>query len=176
MKFRSYFASLNVSLLGTALVATSAVSIYALPSSRSPVPPALLTATPSPQEVGQAVYGQINQYRHQKGLPLLRWDAQISQQALAHSQALASGRVPLGHHGFQQRIQAIGKTTPYSRAAENVASTIANATPDRQAVQGWLSSPSHLKNITGPFDTTGIGVARNDQGQYYFTEIFIKRR
>lgn len=176
MKFCSYFASLNVGLLGTALLATSAVSIYALPSSRPPVPPTRLTTTPSPQEVGQAVYRQINQYRHQQGLPLLQLDAQISQQALAHSQAMASGRVPLGHHGFQQRIQAIGKTMPYSRAGENVASTIAGATPDRQAIQSWLSNPNHLKKMIGPFDTTGIGVARNDQGQYYFTEIFIKRR
>jgi len=43
-------------------------------------------------------------------------------------------------------------------------------------VQGWLKSPGHRKNIKGDFDVTGIGVSKNAQGDYYFTQIFIKRQ
>jgi uncharacterized protein YkwD len=47
--------------------------------------------------------------------------------------------------------------------------------PDQQAVQGWLKSPGHYKNIVGDFDMSGIGVTKNAKGEYYLTQIFIKR-
>jgi uncharacterized protein YkwD len=43
----------------------------------------------------------------------------MSEQARIHSQNMASGKVPFGHQGFQQRVTAVA--IPYSSAAENVA-------------------------------------------------------
>lgn len=124
----------------------------------------------------QAVLTQINQYRASRKLSPLTLDPSISVQARAHSQAMASGRTPFSHNGFQQRVQAIALTISYSRAAENVAYNQGYSDPVRQAVQGWLQSPGHRQNIEGSFDLTGIGIAQNAKGEYYFTQLFIRRR
>lgn len=133
-------------------------------------------ATASQTTLEQAVLTQINQYRASRKLPPLALDARISEQARMHSQSMASGRTPFSHNGFQQRVQAIARTIPYSRAAENVAYNQGYSDPVRQAVQGWLQSTGHRQNIEGTFDLTGVGIAQNAKGEYYFTQIFIRRR
>lgn len=120
----------------------------------------------------RSVFEQINQYRLEQGLSALVLNADISQQARQHSQTMASRRT-LSHDGFDQRIAAIEQWIPYRSAAENVAYNQGYAAPDRQAVDNWLDSPGHLKNIVGEFNLTGIGVAQNQQGEYYLTQIFI---
>ncbi len=138
-------------------------------------PRAIQSATTS-ANLDQAVLQQINQYRASRNLPALKLDPRITAQALAHSQAMASGQVPFSHNGFQQRVATIGKAIPYSSAAENVAYNMGYSDPATQAVQGWLKSPGHLKNIQGKYNLTGIGVAQNAKGEVYFTQIFIQSR
>jgi uncharacterized protein YkwD len=89
---------------------------------------------------------------------------------------MANGRVTFSHDGFQQRVAAIARTIPYNRAAENVAYNQGYSDPVRQAVQGWLKSTGHRQNIEGSFNLTGIGIAQNAKGEYYFTQVFIRRR
>ncbi len=139
-------------------------------------PQLVAQAASSIPSLEQAVLTQINQYRASRKLAPLTLDSRISVQARAHSQAMASGRTPFSHDGFQQRVQAIARAIPYSRAAENVAYNQGYSDPVRQAVQGWLQSTGHRQNIEGSFDLTGIGIAQNAKGEYYFTQIFIRRR
>lgn len=124
----------------------------------------------------ESVHQQINQYRRSQKLPPLTLDSNISKQARLHSQAMATGRLPFGHGGFEERVRAIAQSIPYRQAAENVAYNQGYSDPATQAVQGWLKSPGHLENIEGDFDVTGIGVSKNAKGDYYFTQIFIKRQ
>ena len=124
----------------------------------------------------QSVYEQINQYRQSRNLPLLKLDLRITEQARLHSQAMASGQVPFGHQGFEQRISAISRIITYRQAAENVAYNQGYRAPDREAVQGWLKSTGHRNNIEGQYDLTGIGIAKNAKEEYYFTQIFVRRR
>lgn len=124
----------------------------------------------------QSVHQQVNQYRKSKNLPPLTLDSTITQQARNHSQAMANGTVPFSHDGFDKRVQAIGKTIAYRSAAENVAYNQGYPNPDKQAVEGWIKSSGHQRNMVGNFDLTGIGVSKNAKGEYYFTQIFIKRR
>jgi len=124
----------------------------------------------------QSVHQQINQYRKSRNLPPLTLNTSITEQARIHSEAMASGRVPFSHNGFEGRVKAFSKSISYSSAGENVAYNQGYSNPDQQAVQGWLESPGHLENIVGDFDHTGIGVTKNAKGEYYFTQIFIKRR
>ncbi len=102
--------------------------------------------------------------------------ARICEQSRLHSQAMASGQVPFSHNGFEARVKAIGESIPYRSAAENVAYNQGYSNPDQQAVEGWIKSPGHRKNMEGQFDVTGIGITKNAKGEYYFTQIFIKRR
>jgi len=122
----------------------------------------------------QSIYHQINQYRQSRNLPPLKLELRISQQARAHSQEMASGRVPFGHQGFEQRLEAISRAVSYRAAAENVAYNEGYSDPATQAVQGWLKSAGHLTNIQGQYNLTGIGVAKNAKNEYYFTQIFIR--
>jgi len=129
-----------------------------------------------PSTLERAIHAQVNKYRQSQNLPPLQLDVRISEQAKAHSQAMANGKVPFSHQGFEQRVNAIEKSIAYRSAGENVAYNQGYSDPATQAVQGWLKSPGHLKNIRGDFNLTGIGVVKNNKGQYYFTQVFIRSR
>ncbi len=123
----------------------------------------------------KSIHNQVNQYRQSQNLPPLTFDPTISAQARAHSQAMANIS-RLSHDGFQTRATALQQTIPYRAVAENVAYNMGHSRPDTTAVNGWVKSPGHQKNMVGEYDLTGIGVAQNSQGEYYFTQIFIRKR
>ncbi len=135
---------------------------------------AATASTIRPTSLEQSVHQQINQYRASHNLPPLTLDPRISEQARLHSRAMANGKVPFGHGGFEQRIQTINRVIPYRSAAENVAFNKGYSNPVQQAVEGWIKSPGHRINIEGQYNLTGIGVVKNAKGEYYFTQIFIR--
>lgn len=166
--------ALSVLVFTGGIVSCSAASIA------EKIPQQQMSRIPSPASssstaLEQSIHQQINEYRQSRNLPPLTLDSRISAQALAHSQAMASG-IPLSHDGFEERTQAIRKSISYRAAAENVAFNQGYSNPDVQAVQGWIESPGHRVNIEGQYDLTGIGIAQNSQGEYYFTQIFIRSR
>jgi len=131
---------------------------------------------PSLDAIAQDIHQQINQYRQSQNLPPLKLNPTITQQAQQHSQEMATGQVPFSHQGFEQRAEKISQAVQYRSVAENVAYNQGYSDPAENAVSGWLKSPGHYKNIVGDFDLTGIGVAQNEAGEYYFTQIFLKQR
>jgi uncharacterized protein YkwD len=102
----------------------------------------------------------------------LSLNATISQVARIHSQNMASGSVPFGHQDFDTRVQTLSQTFTYRDVGENVSYNQGYSDPVAVAVNGWLNSPGHLNNIVGSFNLTGIGVASNNKGEYFFTQIF----
>jgi len=120
-----------------------------------------------------SVHDQVNQYRDSLGLAFLDLNENISKEARIHSQEMAQGNVPFSHDGFDQRIEAISSTLTYTSAAENVAYNQGYGDPVTVAVDGWINSPGHQKNMVGNFNLSGVGVAQNSTGEYYFTQIFI---
>jgi uncharacterized protein YkwD len=133
-------------------------------------------ATPAPvmNSVELETFKLVNQYRQSHNLPPLTMDSAIVVEARAHSERMArSGQ--MSHDGFNERVTSVSKTIIYRKAAENVAYNMGYGKPDLVAVQGWIESPGHQKNMVGPYDLTGIGVAKNDKGVYYFTQIFIRK-
>lgn len=143
---------------------------------QSPNSSQIISQTSNLASLEQAVHTQINQYRASKRLPALTLDPRISEQARVHSQAMANKRVAFGHQGFEQRVQTLGRSISYQGAAENVAYNQGYSDPATQAVKGWIKSPGHRTNIEGQYNRTGIGIARNAKGEYYFTQIFIRSR
>ena len=133
------------------------------------------TSVSPPTSLEQTVHQQINQYRQSHNLPPLTLDPRISKVARAHSQAMASGKVPFGHAGFEQRVEAINRIIPYRTAAENVAFNKGYSNPTQQAIEGWIKSNGHRINIEGQYNLTGIGVVKNAKGEYYFTQVFIRK-
>jgi uncharacterized protein YkwD len=122
-----------------------------------------------------SIHARVNQYRQAQNLPPLTFDPTISAQARAHSLKMANTS-HLSHDGFKERVDVVAKTISYRGAAENVAYNMGHTHPDDTAVKGWIKSPGHQRNMVGTYDLTGIGVAQNDKGEYYFTQIFIQKR
>lgn len=121
----------------------------------------------------EEIHRQINQYRSSLNLTPLNLNLQVSQIAATHSRDMAQQTVKFSHQGFETRIQRIKNDISYRSAAENIAYNQGYSDPASQAVAGWIKSKGHRQNIEGNYNLTGIGVAKNHQGEYYFTQIFI---
>ena len=132
------------------------------------------TRTPAMNSLELTTHNLVNRYRQSHNLPPLIADPAISAQAKAHSEEMArSGN--MSHDGFNQRADSVSKTIVYRSAAENVAFNAGHGQPELVAVKGWIASPGHQRNMRGQYDLTGIGVAQNAKGEYYFTQIFIRK-
>jgi uncharacterized protein YkwD len=134
-----------------------------------PLPPAGATT------LERQVFDLVNRHRVARGLRPLVLDARISREARRHSAAMASGSIPPGHRGFDDRFATLRRTTGCRRLAENVAMNQGLPEPASEAVEDWLASRPHRTNIEGRYDATGIGVATNSSGQSYFTQLFAAR-
>jgi uncharacterized protein YkwD len=120
----------------------------------------------------QRVHHLINQHRISNNLPPLTTNDIITQQARIHSRSMAKKKVRFSHDGFGKRAERISRFLPYKIAAENVAYNKGYSDCAHQAVKAWLRNTKHRKNIRGNYGLTGIGVAKNPEGVYYFTQIF----
>jgi uncharacterized protein YkwD len=96
----------------------------------------------------------------------------MTQIARIHSENMANGKATFSHDGFEGRAKAI--TIPYQSVAENLAYNMGYSDPVRKAVEGWIKSEGHRKNMEGQFNLTGIGIAKNAKGEYYFTQLFVR--
>lgn len=123
--------------------------------------------------IEKEVEEQINQYRKEEGLLPLTIDPAINKLAKMHSEEMASGEVPVGHQGFQGRSKTLADNIDSEAVSENVAYNKGYENPAKQAVEGWVKSPGHKKNIEGKYNLTGIGVAKNEQSEVFFTQIFV---
>lgn len=124
----------------------------------------------------QEIHRKVNEYRLSRQLPPLQMDARISEVARVHSQKMANGSATFSHDGFDNRAKSIEITIKYRSVAENLA--YLKGYPDlvSTAVEGWINSPGHRKNMEGNFNLTGVGIAKNAEGEYYFTQLFVLTR
>jgi uncharacterized protein YkwD len=119
----------------------------------------------------------VNRIRDRHGLAPLSWRKNLAAVARAHSEVMASAGF-MGHVDPQgrrvgDRLREAGLA--YRRVGENVASNKGLAAPARVAVEGWMNSPGHRRQILDPgFELTGVGIAVGDAGTYYFTQVFVE--
>jgi len=112
----------------------------------------------------------INEHRKSIGLGELQFNDAMNAEALKHSQNMAKGIVPFSHDGFDGRANRLMNKIGGNATAENVANGQEDAA---SAVESWLSSSGHKKNIEGNYNLTGIGIARGKDGDLFFTQIFL---
>ena len=118
----------------------------------------------------QDVLSQTNQFRKSKGLPELIIRNDLNEIAQKHSSDMARGRVGFGHGGFEKRnAMASQKIIPMKNFGENVAF---GASTGKEVVTMWKNSSGHRKNMLGRFRFIGIGIAKDKQGQIYYTQVF----
>jgi uncharacterized protein YkwD len=121
----------------------------------------------------------VNRMRLQHGLPALVPSTALTGVARAHSDDMVRRRY-FDHRdpdGLKpaDRVKAAG--VPASRVSENLAMNAGVDDPVTRAVDGWMESPGHRRNILDPQVThTGVGIAEDDEGGYTFTQVFAALR
>uniref|UniRef100_A0A7S1B1C1 SCP domain-containing protein n=1 Tax=Noctiluca scintillans TaxID=2966 RepID=A0A7S1B1C1_NOCSC len=125
-----------------------------------------------PQFLGRRALDETNIFRGQQNMPPLKWSQALSNIAEEHAQQMARGEMPFSHKGFNDRVQKY--PFPYMSAAENLAYNGGVADTAKVAVDGWIKSPGHRRNLLGAFDLCGIGVARSSTGEFFFTQLFAR--
>ena len=159
------------------LVVLLAVLLHVLPGLFAPCAQARERQRPSIEELETETLELVNEHRRSERLPPLDYSRPIAAIARRHSEAMAAGRFPVGHEGFEKRRRRIARSIPLEGMAENVGvNTDAARRTAAMTVSGWLGSSGHRENIEGDYDATGIGIARSPRGAWYFTQIFVKRR
>lgn len=113
----------------------------------------------------------INEYRQSKGLNALEQVHYASKKSEEHDQYMIANNV-VDHSSFEARSSDIMKVLNAKKVSENVAYNYNSA---QGALNAWLSSEGHRKNIEGDFTHFGIAVKENPAtGKKYYTNIFVK--
>lgn len=129
-------------------------------------------AKPSAMQMQQDIVSYLNQYRVKHGLRPLIINQAITTEATLHSQEMAKHQIPFGHDGFSKRIAHLYQVIKQANGgAENVAYNYKTA---KIVAEGWLKSPGHRKNIMGNYHLTGVGIAYDEKGKIYYTQLFIR--
>ena len=118
----------------------------------------------------------VNQERGKRGLKALCSSTAICAVATRHSKNMAASRVSFGHGGFEKRAQPFMKGGGHIAFGENVAFCDLMQDPLKTAVDLWMHSLEHRKNILGDYNETGIGIAYNHAGRCFMTQLFAKRQ
>ncbi len=126
-------------------------------------------------DMEEETLGQVNLERTSRGLDALVMRTNVRRVARAHSQDMVdrgffSHTNPDGD-GLAERLADGGVT--YRTAGENIAWNN-YADPITTAVEGWMASSGHRANILREeFSDSGVGIATDGSGTYYFTQVFI---
>jgi uncharacterized protein YkwD len=132
------------------------------------------------------LFDLINQEREQRGVPPVKLSQKLSGVARRHSQEMRD-RKYMGHispvaarRTPQKRFRASFGYEPYL-IGENVArreGTRWCLTADRieKTHRDLMDSAHHRENILRPeFEHVGIGIAVNESGHYWVTEVFVRQ-
>ncbi|CAD7949910.1 unnamed protein product [Amoebophrya sp. A120] len=125
-----------------------------------------------PAYLGRKALDYTNRFRGENGLPPLKWNEAMAQIAKKHAEQMAKGEMPFSHDGFNERVRQFPFHS-YS-SAENLAYNQGHADTAGVAVNGWIHSPGHCKNLLSLTNLCGIGVAGRADGTFYFTQLFAK--
>nr|WP_321228132.1 CAP domain-containing protein [uncultured Psychroserpens sp.] len=130
-----------------------------------------LPATPAAKNIEIEILELINAHRINEGLTPLNNLGIIKAVAYTHTDYMVEVN-NVSHDNFFQRKNSLIDNTNASKVSENVAYAYSSA---RSVVNAWLNSEGHRHNIEGDYTDFDISAEQNEEGKWYFTNIFIKR-
>jgi uncharacterized protein YkwD len=156
------------------LLAAAALADTGVPSNRATDTTEQSSAKLSGDE--EKVLQLTNKARAKEKLPALTLNPVLCTVARAHSANMAA-RGDLKHEldGKKpgDRVKAAGYD--YAWVGENIAVTDGDS--PAELFRQWMESPHHKDNILrDAFTEIGIGSARNDKGDIYYTQVFASPR
>jgi uncharacterized protein YkwD len=138
----------------------------------------LTSIRPTDYNLEKKAFNLINNIRIEMGLKKLIWSDRLNNLARQHSENMAKYSF-FSHYGLNGRTigdratdfgvdnwSAIGENIAFNRGIEN---------PVEFAVERWMLSSGHRKNLlNNRWKETGIGISVTSDNQYYFTQVFTR--
>jgi uncharacterized protein YkwD len=130
-----------------------------------------LLAAPQAKQIEIEIMELINAHRINIGLNPLEDHNTVKAVAYTHTDYMIEVS-NVSHDNFFQRKQSLQANADANIVSENVAYGFSSA---ESVVNAWLNSPSHKETIEGDYTDFDVSAEQNDEGKWYFTNIFIKR-
>jgi uncharacterized protein YkwD len=132
---------------------------------------ASLPVPPEAKTIEIEILELLNAHRINLGLEPLTNHNTIKAVAYTHTDYMVESN-NVGHDNFFQRKNSLIDNANATKVSENVAYAFSSA---QSVVNAWLDSDGHRSNIEGDFTDFDISAEQNEEGRWYFTNIFIKR-
>ncbi len=128
----------------------------------------------------KAAFDMINQKRAEQGLKPLEWSGRLLSVARTHSQNMAEYDF-FSHKGLDGKYVSDraddAQIGTWRLIGENIAFNRGFNDPVAKAVELWLNSATHRRNLLNPdWRETAVGIAIGEDGSYYFTQVFLVRK
>ena len=130
-----------------------------------------LQNAPAAKTIEIEILELINAHRIELGLNPLNNLNIIKSVAYSHTDYMVSVN-QVNHDNFFQRKSSLEQHASATKVSENVAYAFSSA---QSVVNAWINSEGHRANIEGDFTDFDISAEQNEDGKWYFTNIFIKR-
>jgi len=130
--------------------------------------------------VERTAFDLINKKRAEFDLAPLVWNEDIAAVARVHSRSMAEFSF-FSHRGLDNKLVSdradAQKVVKWRAIGENIAFNRGYKDPVQKAVELWLDSPTHRRNLMDEtWRESAVGVAVAPDGSYYFTQVFLVRR
>ncbi len=112
----------------------------------------------------------VNAHRVSLGKETLNTNILATQLAKEHNLFMI-GQREISHDNFDDRADRLFDEEKANNVGENVAAKQKSA---KDVMDAWLNSQGHRENIEGNFTHIGISAIKNDVGQYYYTQLFLR--
>jgi len=130
-----------------------------------------LTNAPEAKLIEIEILELINTHRINVGLTALNNHNTIKAVAYTHTDYMVEVD-NVSHDNFFQRKNSLIQNASATKVSENVAYAFSSA---ESVVNAWLNSEGHRTNIEGDFTDFDVSAEKNEEGKWYFTNIFIKK-
>lgn len=131
-------------------------------------------------ELERQAFALINKKRAETGLTPLAWSDEVAKVARLHSENMVKFNF-FSHRGVDGkmvdgRADSLG-VTKWTAMGENIAYNRGFKNPIETAVEKWMLSPGHRENLLSDrWRESAVGIAVTDDGTFYFTQVFLKRK
>ena len=113
----------------------------------------------------------INNHRLSLGLNPLNEMNMIKSVAYSHTDYMVDND-EVSHHNFFTRSNYLKSNAGAQKVSENVAFGYSSA---ESVVRAWIKSEAHKANLEGDYTNFDVSAEKNEDGRWYYTNIFIKK-
>lgn len=130
-----------------------------------------VSEAPQTKQIEIEILELINDHRISLGLNSLTSLSDVKATAHSHTNYMIDTG-DLSHSNFQQRKTYLINNVGATKVGENVAYAYSSA---QSVVNAWINSSSHKEIMEGDYTNFDISAEKDEQGRWYYTNIFIKK-